>query len=165
MKRNFNPLYFCLLILWACGDPTEQQANREKLIEGLNDHRVKRVTEEQILSAAFAEGKRIMRQIDSVSREAAFWNSAEGRHWLDSVNTFFEHGGIKLVMTTGGLSPTEAALLEAYQYSTEQGESLSENVQGISEQYVLYTHPVVEQQEFRGMWSLLLSRRTLIREL
>jgi hypothetical protein len=149
MDFNFTPVYLALLVLMSCGDPGEQQANRQKLMEGLDDHKIKRITEDQILSAAYQEGEKLVIQ-------------------LDSLNNAVHHQSIKLITfetPVSELSEHESALFEAYQYSAGQGQDLNQNVQVIDDQSLLYTHPLVRDNELLGMWSLLLDRKTLIRDL
>lgn len=160
--------YLVILLLFACGDPSEQQANREKLIQGLDDHKVKQVTEEQIHSAAYQVGDQIIDLLNAGSEDVQYWQSTAGQQFLDSLNTEMNHGGIKLIpedTPAGDLTGNEKALFEAYLYSEEQGENLNQNVQSIGDQYLLYTYPVVQGKEFLGMWSLLLARKALVRDL
>jgi len=168
MSLNFSPVYLVFLIFLAsCGDPAEQQANREKLIEGLDDHKIKKVTEEQILSAAYQHGNRIIDLLDSLYGDSLY-RASMSRLQLDSLNGVMNHQGFKLVTLAtplAELSEYELALFEAYQYSAQQGQTLNQNVQSIGDQYLLYTHPMVREKEFLGMWSFLLSRKTLIRNL
>lgn len=156
-----------MLALLGCGDPSEQQATRQKLIEGLDDHKIKRITEDQILSAAYREGEKLVIQLDSLSGNDPLQPSFD-RSKFDSLNDAVHHQGIRLVTfetPVSELSQHESALLEAYRYSAEQGQSLNQNVQIIDDQSLLYTHPLVRDNEFLGMWSLLLSRKTLVRDL
>ncbi len=166
MKLNFGLIYLGIAMLLACGDPGEQQANREKLIEGLDDHRVKRVTEEEILAAAFDQGRQIISQLEAQTTDPSFWTNQSGEHRLDSLNSNLGHLGIKMVTVeqSGGLTQAEAALLDAYSYSAQQGEMPGDNVQNTS-QNILYTKPVFDEQELIGMWSITLSKKTLVRNL
>ena len=156
-------------VLFSCVSPSEQQANKEKLLEGLKDHQVVRVTEEQIMAAAFEEGQEILDLIDSASTDLEYWDSAIGLQYLDSLNNAFDHGSIKMVATgypTDDLGAEEMALLEAYLYSAEQGETLSNNVQRTADgQFLLYTSPITGKAQFLGMWSIYISKKTLIRNI
>jgi hypothetical protein len=167
MDFNFTPVYLALLVLMSCGDPGEQQANRQKLMEGLDDHKIKRITEDQILSAAYQEGEKLVIQLDSLSGNDPLQPSFN-RSQLDSLNNAVHHQSIKLITfetPVSELTEHESALFEAYQYSAGQGQYLNQNVQVIDDQSLLYTHPLVRDNELLGMWSLLLDRKTLIRDL
>lgn len=169
MRTSINSVYVIILILAGCWAPTEQQANRQKLMEGLKDQKVKRVTEEQIHTAAYQEGNRIIQSLKTKYRGDFSWpESTPGKEFTDSLNAALNHGGIRFFSLTTAqneLDTDQAALWEAYQYSTEQGQPIGENVQNSTEDYLLYTYPEVDQEKFAGMWSIMLSRKTLVRNL
>ena len=169
MKKFYLVWYLIASMVFACVSPSEQQANKEKLMEGLKDHQVVRVTEDQVHAAAFDEGNRILNLIDSYSRAFTYWNTADGQQVLDSLNSAMNHGGIKLVLPdapSGELSEEEMALVDAYQYSAEQGEIPDHNVQRTDQgQYLLYTFPVITDNQYQGMWSISISRKALIRNM
>ncbi|GJM30543.1 MAG: hypothetical protein DHS20C17_31780 [Cyclobacteriaceae bacterium] len=162
-------IYLLLIFLISCGAPDEQQANRQKLIEGLKDHKVKRATEDQVHSAAYQEGRRLTNYLNEKSGGDLSWPStASGKQYLDSLSTANNHGAfifIASASTQDDLNTTQRALLDAYQFSAEEGHSLSENVQTTPGDFLLYTYPVTHDGQLTGMWSLLLSRKTLIRNL
>ena len=161
-----------LLVLWliaiGCGNPADQEAARKQLVDGLKDHKVTRVTQDQIHSAAYLEGQQIIDIITGKNQEIAAWNTPYGRQYLDSLNEARGHDGIELLSEatpSSAITENERALFEAYQYSTEQGQIPGDNVQRLQDEYLLYTFPIVEDSVFIGMWSLQLSKKTLIRNL
>jgi hypothetical protein len=169
MRISNISVYLIILILAGCWAPTEQQANRQKLMEGLKDQKIKRVTEEKVYTAAYQEGSRIVESLRDKSRGNLLWSeSKSGKEYTDSLNAALSHGGIRFFSLTtdqNELDTDQKALWEAYQYSTEQDQPIVENVQTSSDDYLLYTYPEVKQGEFSGMWSILLSRKTLVRNL
>lgn len=159
-------LLFAVICCFRCGAPGEQDANRQKLLDGLSDHKIKRVTEEQIHAAAYQEGNAIVENFQDF--ELSYWQTQSGQNTLDSLNEVLGHGGFKLISDltpASNVNGDEVALMEAYQYSSSQGQNLAENVQGSSGDYLLFTSPVVNEKGFLGMWSLLLSKKTLVRQL
>ena len=161
-------IYLVLTGIFACGDPSEQQANRQKLIEGLDDHKIKRVTNEELHAAAYQEGSRIVGLLTETSFNFEYWNTAGGLDFLDSLNTVLNHGGIQLITgdtPTNELNADQIALMEAYEYSAEQGVAAQENVQGNSGPYLLYTYPLSNDDRYFGLWSILISKKALIRNL
>lgn len=160
-------VYLLLFVLAACGAKEEQQANREKLLEGLKDQKVKRVTEEQVHTAAYEEGNQLIQLFESRSENDLTWpDTAPGKTYLDSLNQARGHGGISFLSAGAeSMDEDQSALWEAYQYSAEQGQPIGENVQTASDDYLLYTYPVTQEGELKGMWSLKLSRKELIRNL
>lgn len=169
MSIKNSILWLLWSVLISCVSPSEQQANKAKLLEGLKDHQVVRVTEEQIMAAAFEEGQKVLDLIDSASTDLEYWNSTIGLQYLDSLNNALNHGSIKMVKPdslTDDLGNEEMALLEAYLYSAEQAETLSNNVQRTADgQFLLYTSPITSEEQFLGMWSMYISKKTLIRNI
>ena len=158
-------LFILILLLCGCGNATEHEATRKKLLDGLQDHRIKRVTQEQIHSAAYREGQRVIDILEKENRENTFWMTAEGKDFLDSLNRRLDHGGIALLSATTTLTEISAeqlALLEAYQYSSDQGQRPGDNVQTTQGDYLMYTSPVLKDDTLMAMWSIFLSRKTLV---
>ncbi len=160
-------VYLFLFVLTACGAQEEQEANRKKLIEGLKDQKVKRVTEEQVHTAAYQEGNQLVQLLESRTGNDLSWpETAPGKSYMDSLNQATGHGGIAFLSANSeNMDEDQSALWEAYQYSAEQGQPVGENVQTASGDYLLYTYPVTQEGNLKGMWSLMLSRKSLIRNL
>ena len=173
MFSLLNPVFrllfpVLLLVIAGCGTASEQEVNRKKLLDGLNDHRIKRVTEEQIHSEAYSQGDHIVDILEMEHDDTEYWLTLNGEAFLDSLNTSVAHGGIDLLTQNSPLSEInedQRALLEAYQYSSNQGQLPGENVQTFQDDYLLYTSPVIRDSVFVGMWSILMSKKTLVRKL
>lgn len=169
LRSHFELLLAVLfLTVSGCGTASEQEVNRKKLIEGLNDHRVKRVTEQQIHTEAYVQGKQIVEVLDLKQQDTLFWSSSQGRAFLDSLNGSFAHGGIQLLtknFAAPEVNQDQQAILEAYQYSSDQGQLPGDNVQSFEDDYLLYTAPIIKDNVFIGMWSIKLSRKELVRSL
>ncbi len=169
MSIKNSILWVLWLLLVGCVSPSEQQANKEKLLEGLKDHQVIRVTQEQIMTAALTEGQQILAKIDSVSNDSDSWKTVSGRQLLDSLSSVLGHGNIKMVTASSApadLGPEESAIWDAYLYSAEQNETITENVQRTGDgQFILYTSPITQDADLKGMWSVLVSKKTLIRNM
>ena len=152
----------------GCGSASDQEVNRKKLLEGLNDHRIKRVTEEQIHSEAYAQGQHIVDILNMEQRDSEFWMMPNGQAFLDSLNELVSHDGIDLLTQNSPsteINTEERALLDAYQYSSEQGQLPGGNVQAFQENYLLYTSPVIRDSVFVGMWRIRLLKKTIVRNL
>ncbi len=157
---------FFLIFLLSCGDVAEKQAIRNKTKDGLRDHRIVRITEDQIINEAFIQGDNIIRQLEQQSKDFEYWQTVDGQSVLDSINRSIGHLGffvISVAESPEKLSKEETALLEAYQYSSENGQDIHENLQSIEGDYLLFTLPISREGVFVGMWSLRLSKKNLIR--
>lgn len=167
MTRKKLLIYSLLLVLIGCGKVKEQRFDSQRLTEGLKDQEVKRVTDDQIYTAAYNEGLSIVSALEGKSDNLAYWQGENGQDFLDSLSTALNHGGIKLITESTGesMNAEEKALFEAYQYSNARGDPVKENVQSLQGEYLLFNSPLIPEDEFVGMWSILLSKKTLIRNL
>jgi len=167
MIRAFM-LFFLFLFLVGCGRLSEQQANSQKIKEGLEDHSIKRVTEDQIITEAHEQGSYLVDLLEQQSKDISFWQSPDGRKVLDSTNQAMGHYKIQLIplrASTKELLPEESSLIEAYLYSLENDQPIHENVQNIQDDFLLFTSPINSNNEFVGIWSFHLSRKAIIRSL
>lgn len=160
--------HIALLFIFSCGDLSEKQANRQMIKDGIKDHQLKRVTEDQIITAAYDQGNIIVKQLEQLSKELSYWQTSEGLSVMDSITMATGHDGFRLIFVnelSHTLRNEETALIEAYEYSSDNGQPVHQNVQNIDGQSLLFTSPLSKDDKFLGMWSLYLSRKTLIRNL
>ena len=151
--------FFC-----GCSDMSEQKAIQEKLKEGLKAHQIMRVTDDEIVAAAHARGDSVLQQLNELKTNFG-WGSEAGSAIIDSLNDHHPQQiitFIKASATGQDLPPMELQLLEAYQYSVEQKQIPTSNVQLLDDQWVLFTSPVMEAGQFVGMWSIRQSKKTII---
>ena len=167
MARFRIAFHLVLIFMLGCGELNDNQANRQKIKDGIKDHQLKRVTKDQIINAAYDQGSNLVIQLEQQSTDIGYWQTSDGQSVLDSMNLSKGHNGFKLIPANeppDRLSAEEIALMEAYQYSSENGQPDHENVQSIKSG-LLFTSPISNEGEFLGMWSLHLSKKTLIRNL
>jgi len=161
--------FFISPLVVGCGGLDEQQANSQKIKDGMKDHEITRVTEDQIINAAYEQGTQLLDIIEQQSNDMLYWNTSSGLKALDSTNQAMEHMGIRLISNkeaTLDLLPEESALFEAYEYSITNGQPVTENVQRTEGDFLLFTAPAASiDGTFTGMWSFRLAKRTLIRNL
>ncbi len=166
MRLSFIFPLAVLFLSGGCGDLSEQKANHQKLREGLKRHEVIRATENDIITIAYQRGDSIVRYLNAVDHlDSALWSSTAGRRYIDSLNQVYEQLAVSIITRqTRDVSELEQQLLEAYEYSFSQGQDLASNVQ-ITDDQVLYTAPVILQEQFHGMWSIWQSKSGIILEL
>ena len=162
-------LYFLILpLVVSCGGLSDQQANSQKIKDGMKDHVITRVTQDQIINAAYEQGGQLLVIVEQQSIDMGYWDSPAGKKALDSTNQAMGHMGIRLISskeTTLDLLPEESALYEAYEYSLTNSQPVSENVQSTDGDFLLFTAPAAVDGSFAGMWSFRLAKKTLIRNL
>lgn len=158
-----------LLILSACGDLNEQRANHEKIREGIEQHEIKRITADQIMAAAYLKGNKVLTPfLDEPPKSPSYWQGVGSAHLdtLISLNELIEVNCISLdQIGEAEFADTQNQILDAYSYSFEQGQDLTENVQVLNDTIFWYTKPYVYQDSILGIWSVSLNKKDLIKEL
>lgn len=155
----------CILffILISCGGslPDEQ---RKQMREKMEENRILRVTEAEIMEAAFTEGRSTVAKLDSLDSD-----SLRLKSFLD------ENQGRIHFLKPG--SPTahmlEKQLIDAY--LADASGTFQDNVQEVRNQggdsdTLLYTKPVTRKlsdgrEELLGVWNIWLPKRELILEI
>lgn len=166
-----RPFQYLLLIFGllcnGCGDLSEQRSNLDKIKEGRQNQEIKRVTEDQILAAAYTRGAALVDLLEGQnSHPASYWAASEGKVKIDSVNRANPGQSIRFIALNNedisNLNDLEKQFLEAYTYSYEQEEVLSNNVQLIDGDHVLYTAPYLFENRLEGFWSMVLTKRDIV---
>ena len=63
------------------------------------------------------------------------------------------------------LLPKEREIWQAYQYNVQNKLPIAENVQKVDNDFMLYTAPVTINEKLVGMWSVLVDKKELVKEL
>lgn len=123
--------------------------------EAREQQAIVKVTESEIMDAAFAKGRDVMSQLKQVNPDTGKVSTGEKVriHWLAPGKAH----GLEI----------EQQLIEAYLNSMLSGVPLQDNVQKIGEDSLLYTNPVVITRadssiEIKGTWNVWMSKRELI---
>lgn len=144
--------------------PAEDRTDRTALAREMRARKLKRVTDSQLMAAAMEEGSKAAAQLSSILYIPPSGN-------CDSVRI---NGALKSEVITDyrficrsetDLPPKIAAVWQAYQYNLKQNIALSENIQKLEDGNLLYTVPIVQKGNFVGMWSIILSKKEIIRRL
>lgn len=150
-------IYIVLLGLVACGGSLSDE-QRKQLKEGKANQEIKRVTEAQIMEAAFKKGRDVMASLEpsNFNVDTIAQVQKDQRvviRWMDPENP--------------ATPDIEKLLLEAYLQGAANKDSLNDNIQKIGEDSLLYTKPVTrtlpgEVTQFEGSWSVRISKKQLI---
>ena len=158
-----STVFFGLLILFGCGGSLSDE-QRKQMREKMEMNKIVRVTEVEIIEAAFAEGREIIKTLgglkgDSVKLDS-FLKVNEGRV------RFIQPG-------QSNARELEQQLIEAY-LAAESG-SQQDNVQKVRNRAgdfdsLLYTKPVTEKMadgtdRLEGVWNIWLPKRKLVLEI
>lgn len=151
MKNSFIIL---VLLLSACGGSLSDE-QRKQMREASEQQAIIKVTDAEILEAAFAKGRSVMSQLKDNNPDTSKVAAQEvvKIHWLGAGKAH----GLEI----------EQQLIDAYVNSLLSGTSLQDNVQKIGTDTLLYTNPVVITRadssiEIRGTWNIWIAKRELI---
>lgn len=147
-------------IVIACsGSLSEEQ--KQQMHENMEAHKIVKVTEVEIMEAAYAEGRRIVHALDSLAGDSV------------ALNTFLKEqkGSVRFLTPDA----TNARLLEKQlidAYLAAPGGSLDDNVQELRNDAgkydsLLYTRPVATRlpdgsDRLEGVWNIWLSKKALV---
>lgn len=149
--------WFCFLglsLLVSCGGSLNDE-QRKQLREGRELQSIKKVNEADILEQAFRKGRDIMKILE--------------KH-PSSADSLEEKQHVKLnwlVPGAGNASDIERQLIDAYLNSMIMGEELTDNVQKLGTDSLLYTKPIVTALpngavEVIGTWNVRMSVKQLV---
>jgi urease gamma subunit len=131
--------WIVLLALMACGGSLSDE-QRKRMKNNMELNKVRKVSEAQIVDEAYREGK-VMAAIME-QRDPAMMNTA----LIDSLEQVFQVEIVNLQPNDSLLRTVEQKIIEAY---TSGGEvsSLSDNVQRMGLDSLLYTKPIMRVQK------------------
>ena len=143
-----------MLILMACGGGISDE-QRKQMREASEQQAIVKVTESEILDAAFAKGRGVLAELKKTNSDTTKieQQQAVAIHWLGADATH----GLEI----------EQQLIEAYLNSLLSGSALQDNVQKIGSDSLLYTAPIVLTRadssiEIKGTWNVWMSKKQLI---
>jgi hypothetical protein len=156
---GFFLFFGALWLVTACGGQLSDE-NRKAMAEENRQRKIKRVSEETIISTAMAWGLEIQKdlaQASSLEQEVRVAQMARQRNveihriWPDSEGLEF--------------SEKTRELLDAYRYQAENHQAMTEAVQADGTDYLLVTFPVFEGSIWQGIWLIRIERKEIIRSL
>lgn len=190
LQNLLSALLFATTV--ACGgmDSGNQQIDREAIKEEMEQREVRRILPAEIVEAAYERGALLSDQALDLCVETYQPSKQEARALvspkaliaIDSLAQS-ENVSIRWVDKTSDLSQLvekERQLWEAYLYNVENNLPLNDNVQKLGDEAFVYTKPLVldsalmqelpgneslEEPSFLGMWSIQMSKKTLIQSI
>ena len=150
-------------VLFACSGSLPEE-KRKALREKMEENKIVRVTEVEIIEAAFREGRSMARELDSLQRDSSLLNS------------YIELKGGSVHFIRPGQEANrllEQQLIDAY--LADPSGTFQDNVQKVRNDQgdfdtLLYTKPVVKKlsdgsDELVGVWNIWLSKRDLVKDI
>ena len=147
-------------MLAACDTGSQRRLNTEALQEEMRLREPKRLSEAQIIAEAYRQGnevaakaqERLMKTLQEAIgkkslKEAVVFCNLQAYPLTDSVsrqyNATIRRTSLRLRNPKNAPTELEEQLLQAYQYNTEKGLPVEENVQRMGNDLLLYTKPIV----------------------
>jgi hypothetical protein len=145
-----------VMVMASCGGSISDE-QRKQMLEAREQQSIQRVTDAQITEAAFEKGREVVKGL----------NEKTSAQQLDSIAASTDVEIRWLVPGSADAHEIESQLIDAYINSMIMGEELTDNVQRIGKDSLLYTKPLVVKQpdssiEVRGTWNVWISKKKLI---
>lgn len=165
--------YFILLFVFSScvRNIRENDKNdRSALANEMRGRKVKRVTDGELLAAALSEGKTIATKLDKIVLSQVSHPDSlncDLNHYLEAaeMQLIFLKSFKIICATTPKLSQKEKEIWEAYEKNSAEPQNLLENIQKLGDSELLYTAPIVIDGRFVAIWSIILDKRELIKNL
>lgn len=145
---------FLVILLAGCGGSLNDE-QRKQLKEGREQQKIKKVTEAELTEEAFARGRAIIGLVERnpTKRDSVMASNPVVVRWLEP--------------GAANASEIERQVIDAYLNSVLMGGSLSDNVQRLGTDSLLYTKPVVLERpdgtvEVRGTWNVSMAKKDIV---
>ncbi len=156
------PLVFLML---SCGQ-ADRQRNRDDFKKEMKAKKLKRLTDGQIQVAAFEEAKNITTRLEGILISQIDSNSFDCE---DFKNIQFQNETLvsfKLYCQKAQeMNEKERQIWDAYQTNINQKLPIGDNLQKLGETEFLYSAPLYIKNTYRGLWSVVLSKKEIIRNM
>ncbi|MDN5202065.1 DUF3365 domain-containing protein [Fulvivirgaceae bacterium BMA10] len=156
MFRNLRLLIF---VLFAACSMDSKKVDQKSVAEEMKNREIKKVSDSEILSSAHERGAEIAAMAQAALSKKLFEvvsNQGTGKAIeycniaaypiLDSLSEThhaeIRRVSLKLRNPKDAPDELERQLLEAYEFNVEKGLELTENIQEIDDQYILFTKPI-----------------------
>jgi hypothetical protein len=151
------------IVLFSCGGSLSDE-QRKQIREKMEANKIVRVTDVEIMEAAFNEGRQVVRTLDSLQGSSARLDAFK-ETYLGQIHF------IKPGQSTGHM--LEQQLIDAY--LADPGGEFQDNVQEVRNasgdfDTLLYTKPVLKKlpdgtDELLGVWNIWLPKKELVIEI
>lgn len=159
-------LFFPLVFAMACGGNISDE-QRQKFKEGMEQQKIVRVTEPEIMNASLLKGKEVMNSLK------------QSKYTKTQADSIASHYGVRIHFTipgAGNALAVEQELIDAYIAGMATG-SAEENVQKIydtpqkdSFDTLLYSAPAITllpdgSEQLDGIWNVYIPKKTIVLEI
>ena len=180
MRYPFLSILFLIVLLTSCAIPKQDKETAKKVAQEIKDRKIKRITANQLTQWIYEKGhliaessqKALEREIEQNTKEKdtniqAIFDEISTLSVEDSLAKAYK-ATIKKVSFRNppkNIEGKEQEIFEAYLYALENKEKLAYNILTIEKQdkiYLLFTLPILIQEQTLGMWSVLFSKKEAV---
>jgi hypothetical protein len=147
-------IFFLIIVLAGCGGSLNDD-QRKEMREARKSQSIQKVSDAELTEEAFTKGRLIISQVE---RKAGLADSLELQYqayirWLDPASAT--------------INEIEKQLFDAYLSSAMAGGSLSDNVQRLGNDSLIYSKPVVTELpdgsvQVKGTWNVRMAKKDLV---
>ncbi|MBX2944356.1 MAG: hypothetical protein KF725_00880 [Cyclobacteriaceae bacterium] len=151
--RLINWYTITLIFLMGCGGSLNDE-QRKQMREARELNSIKKVSDVEIMEAAFAFGRDIMEKVEAgLDQDSLELSRKVAIRWLQTGSS--------------AGSEIERQVIDAYLNSMVLGAELADNVQRLGTDSLLYTKPVVVDLpdgvvEVKGTWNIRMSKKQVV---
>lgn len=153
-----------ILFLAACGGKVSDE-HRKKMLESMQENKIVKITEAEILATALQEGKQILQDLQ------------KGNPSSEHIDSIADHYSIKVKFLVPGdetASELEQQLIEAYVMGAVTGEQ--DNIQpltsttGSGYDTLLYAAPSIKKlangiDSLAGIWNVYIPKKNVVKQI
>jgi hypothetical protein len=151
-------------VLGACMPERRERQQSEALQQEMRSKKLKRLTQSQIITACQKEGEHLASQLANVL-DVGPGTSCDSVRLVGTVSSpvLLDYDFLCLGQAEAPAHEKARLVWEAYQQSAKTNQPVSENLQKLDDNTMLYTVPVQARGKLLGMWSIVMDRREIIK--
>jgi integral membrane protein len=158
-----------VLMMFAACTPQERKS-REFIAEGMKDRKIKRVTDVQLLTAATDIGKQSVVKLNEmllpkIDISKSFDCSLASYFQKDSIKFMYVKEFRLVCQASQTKYDKEKQVFEAYSYNSANDKEFTDNIQKIDGEAIIYTSAFTMNGKFIGMWTIVLDKKELVKNI
>jgi hypothetical protein len=150
--------------LGACMPERRERQHGEALQQEMRSKKLKRLTQSQIIAACQKEGIHLASQLAKIL-DLGPGTGCDSIRLVGTVSSpvLLDYDFLCLGQAEPPTHAKARLVWEAYQQSAKNNQPVSENLQKLDDNTMLYTVPVQSGGRLLGMWSIVMDRREIIK--
>jgi len=163
--KNIIFALFSSLLICSCGQ-IDNQRKSDAFKKEMKSKKLKHLTVGQIQTAAYEEAQSIMARIEGILLSQIDSNNFT---CAEAENVQFQNEALLsfrlYCQKSVDMNEKESQIWDAYQSNIQQKLPVGDNLQKLGDTEFLYSSPLYIKNQYRGVWSIILSKREIIRKM